>query len=610
MSSDLEYADAGAPEPPGPESIDAITADRKRRRARLLWGGLAALILVGGGGAAVLAYQDAQARARADGAYSAFHRCVLGPGLEPGERPSRRLRAVQLAAMGLDDKQRAPEKDVPWPARCAPLAHALGEVLADSGKADRKALGQKVEALAKELKEPRAFAADLSGPLEEIWPAAEQAGLALAASAVEGPPAAALSLDADALGKVEPLAKSSTSLAGLSVEPHAGGPLRVLADDRALPTAPFLCTFPAAPAGVSCARLPAPIAGMRQGLRLLATADDDAAPLVFAGNRGSEGVYRGDTGELVDRLYSYGGFAASDGFAAVLGWDEEKREPLLVRAAKGAKAERAVVKPDFEVGNTYYSAQVLWGQLLLRGVKEGAGRRLYAEEVRRSGAALGDPVDVGPLQEPGLIRGGADEPPHIAGCRAGADLVVRVKGYDNDFMSFWSGGRWSQPVSPDLTGGTLSCDRAGAAITRIEPAGSDNPWKTSISHLRCNSAGCRRALVRMEQMLPGGRELAPREGRVDAADLGGKLLVVWAAGERGGVRMRLAPPEQIAAAKDVVLFDDLVKEGRVQPLSTLFELRVLSREGFAVVLLSTVAGVHAIRVEPDGKLTPLGAEWR
>jgi hypothetical protein len=262
------------------------------------------------------------------------------------------------------------------------------------------------------------------------------------------------------------------------------------------------------------------------------------------------------------------------------------------------------------VGNYYYSAQLLWDTLLLRGVTKEGERRLVAQEVRRTGAPLAEPVDVGALEEPGLVSGGADEAPHIAGCRAGGDLVVQVKGYDNDFMTFRTGGRWSQPVSPQLTGGTLSCGKAGAAITRLEPAGSDSPWKTSISYVRCTSAGCQPASVRMEQLLSGGRELAPREGRVDAAALDGKLLVAWAAGERGGVRMRLAPPEQLASAPDVVVFDDLVKDGRVQPLSTLFELRLLSREGFAILLLSTVAGVHAIRIDPDGKIAPLAVAWR
>ena len=92
---------------------------------------------------------------------------------------------------------------------------------------------------------------------------------------------------------------------------------------------------------------------------------------------------------------------------------------------------------------------------------------------------------------------------------------------------------------------------------------------------------------------------------MDGVDLDGKLLVVWAAGERGGVRMRLGPIETIAAAPEVILYDDLVKDGRVQSLSTLFDLKLFSREGFALLILSTVTGVHGLRIDADGKVTPL-----
>src|SRR5262249_10360159 len=140
--------------------------------------------------------------------------------------------------------------------------------------------------------------------------------------------------------------------------------------------------------------------------------------------------------------------------------------------------------------NFYYSSQILWDQILLRGVTKKEERRLFAQHVERSGAPLGPSVDVGELQEPGLVTGGEDEPPHIAGCRTAGGLVVRVKGYDNDFMSFLSGGRWSAPISPGLTGGTLSCGKDGAAITRVEPAGETEAWKTTISQIRCTPAGC------------------------------------------------------------------------------------------------------------------------
>jgi hypothetical protein len=48
-----------------------------------------------------------------------------------------------------------------------------------------------------------------------------------------------------------------------------------------------------------------------------------------------------------------------------------------------------------------------------------------------------------------------------------------------------------------------------------------------------------------------------------------------------------------------------MKDGHAGKLSTFFDLKLLSREGFAVLLLSTVTGVHALRIEPGGKVTPM-----
>jgi hypothetical protein len=95
---------------------------------------------------------------------------------------------------------------------------------------------------------------------------------------------------------------------------------------------------------------------------------------------------------------------------------------------------------------------------------------------------------------------------------------------------------------------------------------------------------------------------------VDAVDLDGKLLVVWAAGERGGVRMRLGPIETIGTAPDVVLYDDMMKDGHVGSLSTLFDLKLFSREGYALLLLSTQTGVHGVRIDANGTVAPLSVQ--
>lgn len=606
MANEVDASQTQAPA----DSLDAIALDRRKRRRTLLIGGGALLLVVGGGGFGLLRWQDAAATARVNGAWSAFSRCMIGPPLEPGESASRRFRSLQLATMNLPDDQRAPAEGKPWPDRCANLGHAVQEALHAAGRADRdrKDLAHWAEALAKQLKEKEPCSADLTEPIESAWLEASEARVSLVPAIQVAPPlVAATPLSSDALASVEPLSKSAFPLKAAHTDPHPGLVMRLLVEEKDVPRSPFLCTFPAAGAP-RCAALPKAISGSRHGLRLLGTADDDAEPLVFAGNRGGDGVFRADSGEQVESIYSYGGYATKDGRSAVLGWNEAKRELRLTRKAGGGARVQETIEPEFRVGNFYYSSQILWDQVLLRGVTKEDERRLFALKVGWSGAP-GEPLDVGELPEAGLITGAADEPPHIGGCRTAEATVVRVKGYDNDFMTFQVGGRWTKPVSPELTGGTLSCRKAEAAITRLELAGADAAHRTSITQSRCTSAGCRATSVRMEQLIGMRLHLVPKESHVDAVELDGKLLVVWAAGDRGGVRMRLAPAEQIAVAPDVVIYDDLVKDGRVQKLSTLFDLRLFSREGFAVLLLSTVQGVHALRVAPDGKVTPLPPAW-
>jgi hypothetical protein len=97
------------------------------------------------------------------------------------------------------------------------------------------------------------------------------------------------------------------------------------------------------------------------------------------------------------------------------------------------------------------------------------------------------------------------------------------------------------------------------------------------------------------------------DASVAAAPIGDALLVVWNSA-KGGVRMRVAPPEKIAAAKDVVLFDDWLKEGRAYSSSAVHSVRVVARRDAAIVLLEGSRRVWAFRVDADGKVEPVVAQ--
>lgn len=598
-------------EAPPPEPVDEIVQDRQKRSKNLLIGILAAVVLAGGGLAALIRFQEAQNQAAMAKAWSSFSRCVLGPSLEEGEVPSLRFRQVQLTAMMMTEQERiVAGSDKPWPMSCSPLGHVVQETWKSSGRTEPggKDLGATAEALAKALREPNGRSADLSELVDATWAQAKKTDIKSMNVDGVSAPQIAKPLDAARLAKNAPISPTVFTLKAAFTDAHPAGVMRLLVEEKGIPKAPFLCNFAAKNPKVECKSLPSAVAG-GHGLRLWGTADDDSAPVVFAGERGRAGIFRADSGDKIDAMYSYGAYAQKDGATAVLGFDEQSKDLILTRRPAGGKTGRTKIDPDFRVGNYYYSTQILWDHLVLRGVTKKQERRLFVSKYSWQGDAVPTLTDIGELPEAGLIEGGADEPAHIQGCKTAQSMVVRVKGYDNDFMSFLMGGKWSAPMSPKVSDGILSCHGSEAVITRLYPARTEKAWATTIAQSQCTTAGCTVFDVSMEKVLKTQFEFAPRDMKIDAVDLNGKLLVVWAAGERGGVRMRLAKPGEFERAADIVLFDDLVKDGQVQKLSTLFDLRLFSRDGFAILLLSTVSGVYAIRIDAEGMTTPVEVEW-
>jgi hypothetical protein len=63
--------------------------------------------------------------------------------------------------------------------------------------------------------------------------------------------------------------------------------------------------------------------------------------------------------------------------------------------------------------------------------------------------------------------------------------------------------------------------------------------------------------------------------------------------------------EAIASTPDAVVYDDLVDGGKVVSRSTINDLRLLPAERFALLLVSTPAGVRALRITADGNAAPV-----
>ena len=132
---------------------------------------------------------------------------------------------------------------------------------------------------------------------------------------------------------------------------------------------------------------------------------------------------------------------------------------VLVDKAGSNATVRTPLKPNFQVGNFFYGSQLLWDQVLVRGVTPDNERRLFALQVGKSNTSAFELVDIGELPEPGLIRPGEEEQPHLTGCRSEQATVVRVRGRKHDQITFRINGEFSQPVSAP-TWGVLGCHGA------------------------------------------------------------------------------------------------------------------------------------------------------
>lgn len=595
----------------GPSSTELLGAEYSKKRRKMLFGALAVLLVAGGAIAGVVIYQTRQAKLRTSEQFGALSQCLFGEPLDAAVVPSQRFRQHQLAAMSLPEKERGSVENVAWPQRCGPISQAMLERAKDAGLTtqDSKDVGYWADQLAKGLKAPNGQMADVSEALDATFAEARKIGLTPVASPTTGgPPGKVEAQSLDDLVKGAPLTPSFFPLKELSLELHQGEEHFALVQDATISPPVFICSLKQE--GIECARLVESLTKAGHGLRLLGTTDAGAFPLVFEGNRGDSGIYRSDTGELVDTRYSYGGWASKAGGAFVLGWNEEKHEAFLVsrnRGEKEAKHEKVDVK--FEVGNFYYSSQVLWDTVILRGVNENFERRLYALPIEEKTGKLGDPIDVGELPEPGEVDGGENELPHIMGCRSGQTTAVRVKGRSNNFLSFNIGGKWTKPLSSSYFDGQLTCDGTSVSVVDVSYQ-SSAAWRSTVVETRCTSAKCDVNQIELQRYLGGVLELAPRDGLLSAAALGEKLVVAWAAGDRGGIRVRVAAGSEIEHAPDVVVMDDLVVDKKTGNLSTVSDLRLVSAPGHAILFLATKSGVFPLRVDPDGKISPEKVTWR
>jgi len=183
-------------------------------------------------------------------------------------------------------------------------------------------------------------------------------------------------------------------------------------------------------------------------------------------------------------------------------------------------------------------------------------------------------------------------------------MALVVAGRSRDSVSFFADGKWTTPVPSEQAGGVLTCRGLEATTTRLRTSQKHNRFWPTVSQSRCNVSSCTMGTVQLEDLIPGLVDLGAPDARMTlAADVDGKLALVWQGGEVGGLRMRFAPIERMKDVPDRVIYDDVVEGGK-RAISNLLEVKLLPGQGYALLLLSTTKGVFVLRIDASGAATP------
>lgn len=576
----------------GSKTVLAFVAESRRRKRIIAIAAVLIVIAVVIGALLFNKFATARAEeARADN-WSSLSKCMLGAPLKDSESAAARFRKIQIGALSQVDAKRAASKDDAWPDRCQTFAYKLNE--ATQGKDDFAAVATAAEALAKALDGNEAFSADLSEQVDAMWKAAKEAAIPrFDKSDVDPAPAPNDVLDVEAIAKYKAISLKTIELANVFASAHGDSAVRLVIEDGNAEGSPLACKFTAL--GGDCAPLPPGVSKAGAGgYRIVGTADDSAAPLVVAGKDGSAGIFRSDDGTELGQAKAIGGWAAADGLAAALTIDGDRLEVLRLKDGKNANGG---VTTRLRFDDAGRDAQMLWQWVAVVG-NSGDEVWLATGEVGDRGTVRLE--NVGQLSKPSGPLDSSGRP-RVSGCRSGQAVVVRVANGPDEYLSFNTAGRWTKPVQLAKAGGTLSCHKSEAAIVRVDKG--ETLMASAITHNRCTPAQCQTKTLTVREMLSGETMLGPSV-LFDAIDVDGKLLAAWAAGARGGVRVRLGAPGQIAKANDIIVFDDLKKGNAVQSQSSLVDMRLFGADTFAVLILNTTAGVYALRITADGTVSP------
>jgi len=572
---------------------------QKRWRKVVLFGAIGAVV-VGGLVFAVVRAADSRSAATLEGAWTDLNACMLGPALKDGETPAARASAVQLAVVGMAKDKRSKPGEAPWPSSCATAAFTLAENAGSAEKSD--ALKVSADALAKALKEDANATTDLSPLVEKLWADAKNSGLKLGATA-KGPVAPAVAnvvFTREAFAAVPKFLSGNFVLADVHEQASGAPPkLRFLVDSKDAAAGPALCTVAPTDTTVRCVKVPAEAAKMSPGLSLAGTTEDRAQPFYFAGDRGQLGIFPPNGDKIIAAAVSPGAVSRADGsFLALAKSERGKDIGLVVAKPTGPVSTRPFLSAsDLDAAGL---AGLFWDWAVYKGPSRSAPSKLLAKKLGKEGPE-GAAIEIGTVDEASPTN---EKEASVVGCRSDDGLAVRVSGATTDVISMYAGGRWAAPVKTATRGGALTCRGVEAMSTQITHAVENNKNFPVIRQARCAASGCTTTVVQVRELLGAVSEIAPADASgIAAADVNGKLLLVWNAGGTGGLRMRFAPAERIKDAEDIVITDGRDATGSAKT-TILTEVRVLSGSTYGVILVGTTAGVRALLVDGTGAIKP------
>ncbi len=569
--------------------VQALGSERRFKHIGII-GGIS-LVVLGVGAYFTVATLETRSQEAMGAELGALQSCLLGDPLAADEKPSNRLRRVQLAALSIPTEKRGKANELLWPTSCAGYAFSLS---ARHGGPEEAGLGKELGTLGKALKED-AWGPKLPGLVDGVFKEIGAKGIkAIAVTNVPvAPKAVEPVFDNAKFAGLPKMLSGKFRLAQVKSESAPRQTLRFVLDTKDGPDGTLLCTATGgATAAVKCSPVPGSVAATSP-VGLGGTAEAGALLAYSAGLGDNASVFLTETKVASGQLL--GAHSRTNGTASVL-IKSGKDAKLVVVPATGAPQDRG------PVDSTIVSAMHMglgYDQVAWFG-KGGGKPHLFARKLGPNGLDASPAVDLGEI-----VATPSNEATEslIDFCKTDEATIVRGRAGQTDIVAILAAGRWSIPMKGGPAGGTLTCRGLDAIATHIEhQVTEDRNWAT-ITHTKCNPGGCTVTKLPMREIIGSTPELGPTDSRaIAAADIGGKLALVWSAGAAGGVRIRFGAPDQLKQAPDVVICDGQ-EEGAPAGLSSFVEMKLMPMGEDALLLMSTTSGVRAMRIDKAGAVT-------